>query len=272
VALAVVSSWGAAASGCGRVGYDEHLVVRDAGLDADVPPPGANPCDRFQRLGVEPTIDGAREPALGVASWTPAGWTGAEPLPDGHAAVFAAAARPDGVLFYVRVTTPRPLRPPAATADTFCGDAVEVFVDADGRFDAPPAYDDPGTLQVIVPAPEEGAASSARHATYRDGRLQAPLEAAQVAAVRTADGFAVEVFVRLADLGVTGRTLGPGDRVALAFSVDIAREADGPGPCGRRLGQYYERIAPPPVAPPCFGRPHCDVRALCATMLVGATL
>src|SRR6185436_15434844 len=88
---------------------------------------------------------------------TPTAWNGTAAMPAGHSTQLAVAHRPDGLYVYVEVHGQAPAPHPAADA-IYCGDAIELYVDADGTLGAAGAYDDPGTMQMIVAAPASDAA------------------------------------------------------------------------------------------------------------------
>ena len=82
---------------------------------------------------------------------------------------YAAAWHPRGVYLFVAVRDPT-RAPRADGVAPWCGDAVHLFVDADGAYGAAPDYDDPGTRQfILVPPADEGA-------ERRDGSVWMPEE------------------------------------------------------------------------------------------------
>lgn len=285
-------------AGCGYVGFDEGPARADLGMDAGLdlgveasgdasadasadaqsdaaptldagrcPGPSTFPaCDRLRAIPDAPVIDGIVECGLALEPLVPQGWTVVEPVPSTHRAEFVVAWHPDGVYFFVHVITPT-VRPAAALSDVYCGDGVEVYLDADGVFAAPPAYDVPGTRQFVIPAPS--GASSSRAVGYVDGHSEAAWMAGRAIAVRTADGYAVEAFVRREDVFLAGGALASGDAVGIDVAVNVAGAVDRWGVCGRRLGQYFLHAAntTTPPAAPCDGLPYCDVRGFCAPTL-----
>ena len=283
------------AAGCGHVGFDEGEVgadlgfdaARDLGVDASAdasadgqrdaaptldagrcPGPSTFPaCERLRAIPEVPVIDGIVECGLALEPFVPQGWTVVEPIPTGHRAELVVAWHPDGVYFFVHVITPT-VRPPWSFSQEFCGDGVEVYLDADGVFAAPPAYDAPGTRQLVIPAPS--GASSSHAVGYVDGRARAAWDAGRVIAVRTVDGYAVEAFVRRDDVFLTSGLLASGDLVGIDVAVNVAGAVDRFTLCGRRLGQYFLHAAnaTTPPAAPCDGLPYCDVGSFCAPTLL----
>ncbi len=199
----------------------------------------------------------------------PRAWTNTTPIPTEHSAELAIAWHPDGVYFFVHVVSPT-VRPPGATDATYCGDGVEVYLDADGIFGAPPAYDSPGTRQFIIPAPT--AASSTRASAHVDATTGVEWATGRAIAVRTGDGYVVEAFVKREDVFLTPGAFVSTSDVGIDVSVNVAASVDAAGTCGRRLGQYFlnatNRSEPP--AGRCDGLPFCDVTAFCTPMLIPA--
>jgi len=281
-------------AGCGRFGYTP--LPADAGQPADLGPADLGPsdlgpadlgpadlgppdaqsdagrcpapstapvCDRLDAIPDVPVIDGVVECGLRLVSLVPVGWTASEPIPSGHNAEFAIAWHADGVYFFVHVATPT-LRPPDATDPSYCGDGVEVYLDADGMFTAPPGYDEPGTRQLIVPAPI-GATSTRAHG-YVSAGGEAEWAAGRAIAMRTDDGYVVEAFVKREDVFLSPGTFSASGDVGIDVSVNVATTVDGPGVCGRRLGQYFLQSATS-MGGACGGLPFCDVRAFCTPTL-----
>src|SRR5262249_4302906 len=101
-----------------------------------------------------PVLDGVLDCGPALVPLPVQGWTGTQALPDTQRARYALAWRPNGLYFYVEVDDPLVLPAPGGL-DTWCGDGVELYADADGKFAAPLAYDDPGTIQLLAAAPAE---------------------------------------------------------------------------------------------------------------------
>lgn len=283
----VVAAALALVPGCGRVGFAvlpldgavsdtgvDGGVVEDARMDAPAGPdagrcpgPRAFPeCERLRALPAAPVIDGIVECGLTLSPITPQGWTSTDAIPSAHSAEQVIAWHPDGIYFFVHVVSPA-LRPPGASDPSYCGDGVEVYVDADGTLAAPPAYDSPGTRQFIIPAPE--GETSTRAVGYVLTTDERDWAAGRAIAVRTADGYVVEAFVRPDDLFLPSGTLSSGANVGIDISVNVAATVDAPGVCGRRLGQYFLHAtnASEPPAGGCDGLPFCDSSAFCLPQL-----
>jgi hypothetical protein len=220
-------------------------------------------CEEVPPLASPPVIDGALECGLALRPIVPQGWTHPGPVPPDRAAAYAVAWRPEGLYVYVSVDTPDRRPSVGASGRLHCGDAVEIFVDADGAFTRPPAYDPEGTMQFVIPAP----AAVDHRLGWRwirgvelggwDGRF--------VASPRPG-GYAVEAFIQAADLGLRTWTLGAGDRVGIDLAIDLSGQGGEPD-CSR-LGQFSLRVAPPTAG--CPGYPWCSVAAFCRPQLVPA--
>ena len=207
-------------------------------------------------------IDGVVECGLRLVPLAPIAWTGVEPIPTDHSAEFAIAWHAEGVYFFVHVATPT-VRPADALEGSYCGDGVEVYLDADGVFAASPAYDQPGTRQFVVAAPL-GATSSRAFGYVSTGAAE-EWTAGRAIAVRTGDGYVVEAFVKQEDLLLPPGTFGASGVVGINVAINVAAAVDAPSVCGRRLGQYFLRSAP--IDGLCSGLPFCDVRAFCTPTL-----
>jgi hypothetical protein len=236
----------------------------DAGAGPGVCPAApTNYCEALPTLPNAPTIDGQIACSFPLRPIPVEGWTGTTPLPAGRSARYVAAARPDGLYVFVEVTSPT-RRPFADPQNAHCGDAVEIYVDADGGYSNAPAYDDPGTVQLTVqaPGPSQAEAKSGwiwRHGVSR-GRWNGDFRA-----FARADGYAVEAFIRAADLGLGSWALRPGGRIGLDLAIDVGASTGG-GDCPR-IGQYALRISQPVRVPQhnleaCV-LPWCTVTAFC---------
>jgi hypothetical protein len=246
-----------ALAGCGRWGYGDASgdvtggpgIVdggADAGSEVDAAPPPAY-CAEVPALAAAPVIDGAVDGDLALIDLPPVAWLGAgSGVPAGQSARYAAAWRPDGLYVFVDVAdTSRVVGDELA----WCGDAVEVYVDADGAFPRAPSYDDPGTAQLILAAPPAGASSDRRGekwCTGCAGRYPASVDGERFVSVATARGYAVEVLVTAAELGMASWS--PADRVGFDLAIDVSTDSDTGLPCqvdgayGSRLGQYFLRV------------------------------
>jgi hypothetical protein len=296
---------------CGRLGYGELAAMKDAGpraiepkpdarveirvdagsvladagsvqADAGEPDAGRCParraldfCEQLPELPDEPVLDGELDCGPQLRDLPQRGWTGTGALPAEQRARYAVAWRPNGLYFFVEVDDPERRPAPASEGKPWCGDGVELYADADGRFTAPPAYDDPGTMQLLAaaPAPSDAVArapdvrfhtrseadvgewSDARHGTWpRDG------------------GYVLESFVTAEELALTELHLTAGGRVGIDVAIDVsvasaAGDQTGQADCGFRAGQYFLRVAAEPCASESC-RPYTNVSAFCTPMLL----
>jgi hypothetical protein len=160
-------------------------------------------------------------------------------MPIDATAEFAIAWRPDGIYFFLSVTDPT-LVPAAATDDNWKGDGVELYVDSDGTFGAPPNYDDPGTRQIVIGVP---APTSRTSVWLKQGYLSEWTGGKFVSAVRPG-GYVVEAFVTAQDLGLATWSLAKGDHVGIDLGINVSfRTATQTGSAGHRLGQYFLRAS-----------------------------
>ena len=240
----------------------------DAGFDAG-PPRDLDYCTEVPPLRGPVTIDGVLEPGLLLRALDPVGWTSGQSIPTGESSSYAVAWQPDGLYFYVAVTDSS--RIPAAIDDAvWIGDGVELYADADGVFSAPPAYDNPGTTQLVAAAPGDDTTSVARGERYRDmGSLNA-WTSSTYRAFPTPTGYVVEALVQAADLDLQTLQLSTGARVGVNLSVNVsvelaAFEPDG-GAVFPRLGQYFLRTSAEPHV--CGGAPFCQPLAFCTPLLI----
>jgi hypothetical protein len=212
-----------------------------------------------------PVIDGILDCGLPLVPVAPVAWSGGASPPDATAE-YAVAWRPEGLYFFVQVTDPSHV--PAEVSElSWEGDAVELFIDSDGVYAAPPAYDNPGARQFTIAAPPQAQSAIARAQVWYPGSAGADWTSTQYRAFGTSTGYVVEAFVVGADLGLGALTLAAGGRVGLDLSVDVSyptdRGADAGSP-GNRLGQYYLRVASADAG---GGTPPFDPRAFCVATL-----
>jgi hypothetical protein len=221
-------------------------------------------CNQVPSLAAPPVIDGVLEPNLSLLPWLDP----AAPHPTGVAAMVAVAYRPDGVYFYVDVEDPT--RDPAPLdALSYCGDGIELYVDADGVLQAPPAYDDPGTIQLIVAGPVDSVTPSHRGQRFRYSYSQSMgIElgdwTGDFIAVPTARGYAVEAFVVAHDLDLMTWTLAPGGKIGWNLSLNIGGPEDaGIDACTTRSQQLHFHLA---SSGACTA-PYCNASAFCTPTL-----
>jgi hypothetical protein len=253
----------------------------DASIDVDASCPVSatvDYCTALPPLPSPPVIDGVLDCGPALVAAPPVDWIGPSPLPAfpaGNSAEVAMAWRPDGLYMYVAVTTPAAF-PAAPTDPSFYGAGVELFVDDDGRYASPPAYDNPGTIQLVVPAPVDSATTSHRAEGYRNAADQGPWTSTQFGAFPTRAGFVFEGFVAAADLGLASWTLAAGKTVGLDIAIDVSfTTAAMTGPQGHRVGQYFFRVitssadAGDASDAAVFGLPYGDPRSFCTPALAG---
>ena len=202
-------------------------------------------CRELPALSEDPSIDGDIEPGLLLLPVAPVGWRGLHAIPDGYAMSYAAAWRPEGLYFFVQVQDPD--RNPAVPADfVWMGDAVELYVDADGVY--PPAFegDDPGARQLTVSAPVDDTTPSTRGETYVVMAPGVAWDSSEFVAVPTPEGYDVEAFIVAADLGLSSWVLGASDRVGIDLGHDVSLAPGETGTDGNRDSQYFLHILEPP--------------------------
>ena len=273
--------WGAAAgalalaaAACGRLGYDPGAPPDAAGGGAiDAGAPDAAPprplCEEIPLLAEAPVIDGMIDGALVPLAVEVGGWKGPpEGPPPGNVASAAVGWWPGGLYLYIEVLDPERL-PPPATDPTWCGDGVEIYVDADGALVAPPAYDTTGTRQLVLVAPADDTTAVARGEIFTQTALVGEWPAGFVATPR-AGGYMAEAIVVAADLGLDEWPLAAGQRVGLDLAINVsntdATTTEPNCPNGTRLGQYFLRVDPADTSE-CLGHPYCNAAAFCAPLL-----
>jgi hypothetical protein len=248
---------------------ESEAEAGDTGPDARPATQVTDYCSQVPALPEAPLIDGVIDGALHLVTLTPVGWTNTNvPLPSHTHAEFALAFRPDGLYAYVRVYDPNRL--PALLADAIWrGDGVELYVDDNGMYTAPPAYDNPGTIQIIVAAPEDGTTPSTRSTRFVNAVDRGAWVSARFSAFPTSDGYVLEGFVEASALGLGSWTLASGGKVGVDLSINVSAldsEFDaGIQIDGRRMGQYFLNVGP---ADGCAGRPFCTSAGFCNPTLV----
>ncbi|HVU04520.1 MAG TPA: sugar-binding protein [Polyangiaceae bacterium] len=228
----------------------------DARADADgCVPVGPAPeyCSTIPALRAPPVIDGALDCGLSLRPLVAQGWTAPSPVPSEVSATYAVGYRPDGLYFYVVVVDPTRI-PPIAGDEAWRGDGVELYVDADGVFTAPPDFDDPGTRQVEIAAPVDAVTPSARAQLYVWMGARSDWTSSNFIALPTSTGYVVEAFVGAAELGVSTWKLSPGARVGMDLAINVSDPTTSAYDAndGYRLGQYFLRVTtgsnPPPFS------------------------
>jgi hypothetical protein len=228
----------------------------------------ADYCASVPSLPVVPVLDGVADCTIALKPIPELGWTGGAAPPDSHGE-YALAWRPDGLYVFVHVKDGS-LVPAEPTRSVWQGDALEIYVDDDGTYAAPPAYDNPGTRQLVIGGPGSAGSSSARGAQYASGHpeVEGDWVSSEFRAFGRADGYVIEAFVTAADLGLSSWVLSLGGTVGMNLSVDVSYPNDqgaDAGGFGNRVGQYFLQLGQvnaSSVLPP------FDVRAFCNPSLV----
>jgi hypothetical protein len=218
-------------------------------------------CARLPVLPAAAVIDGVLDCGPAELALDPKGWSGASAMPAGLVTRLAAASRPDGIYVYVEVHGQVPVPHPAGS-EIYCGDAVELYVDASGTLDSAGHYSKPGTMQFIVAAPAVGG-TTLEAMRYVEGTANGAWTG-QVKTVLLEDGYSVEAFVRAADLDLAAWA--PASKIGLDVAIDVSAAAGTANlRCGQELGQYFLRLST--QADSCMGQPWCDTRAFCTPAL-----
>jgi hypothetical protein len=249
-------------------------VAAEAGPDADamcMVSTVTDYCSAIPPLLAPPVIDGVLDCGPALVPVTPQDWSGPSPLPPfppGNSCELAAAWRPDGLYVFIAVTTPAYF--PADTGSPiYDGAGVEIFVDNDGVYANAPTYDNPGTIQFIVPAPPSGATVSTRADGLRNSVDFETWTSSQFGVYPTPAGFTFEGFIGAADLGLTSWSLASGSAIGFDIAIDVSYTTSAQtGTQGHRVGQYFFHVAPPPVGDAAaIGLPFQDPRAFCTPTL-----
>jgi hypothetical protein len=220
-------------------------------------------CTQLPTLSQAPVIDGELDCGPPLMVLEPVGWNSAEPIPANQVTRFAAASRPDGLYFYVEVRGNSPV-PHQNGQPVYCGDAIELYVDADGTVDENGNYDQPGAVQLVVAAPSAQEDRSLDAERFENGVSQGIWISKSVKTVILSDGYGLEAFLVAADLGLWDWP--SSDRIGFDIGINIAGDSTGAAPgCGLRLGQYYLRVSS--TTDPCGGAPWCDTRSFCISEL-----
>lgn len=266
------------ACACGRVGFDSLEIDQD-GTGPDSAPADRSPdaevgalpyCTEVPGLGAAPTIDGVLEPGLLLETSPQLGWiTPDRPIPSGHDARFAIAALADGLYVFAEVRNP--VRVVAAPKeDVYCGDAIELFVDADGVFpgtETLPNYEE-DTVQLIIAAPETEVDPSARATRFRPP-MKLDAWTGNFLMQPVPGGYVFEALITASDIGIASWSLAPGQHLGFDLGINISYD-DGTTEegalCPKRMGQYFLNID----SSQAFGAdqlPYRNVQAFCRTQV-----
>jgi Carbohydrate family 9 binding domain-like len=229
-------------------------------------------CLQLPALAADPQLDGLLDCGPGLIDLPPTSWSSKGGVfPSDNHARYAAAWRPGGLYFYVEVDDPVLLPALESHVDPWCGDGVELYVDADGEFNTTPEYDYPGTMQLLATSPALDESTSlavpARYNTRSSQDRVGDWDTTHHIMVLRDNGYALEAFVVASDLALSSWSLASGDLVGLdiAITVSVADESEMGG-CGYDLGQYYLRVS----TSPCNNQkcqPHTTIEAFCTATL-----
>jgi hypothetical protein len=240
-------------------GSDGGHSDSDASGPTCTPQPVLDLCAELPQLRAPAVIDGILDCGLELRTLEPQGWP--EPEPPDATAEYAIAWAPGGLYFYILVTDPD-IIPPDPEDPIWFGDGVELYVDSDG-VSVDGAYDDPGTRQFTVTAPD--GITPVRGGRWHNFLPTLDWESSLYGAFPTADGYVVEAFIVAADLDLDSWVLGSGGRVGINIGINVSREAGEPkGDEGYRLGQYFLRVTGEPG-----GEPFLTQDAFCTPTLLG---
>jgi hypothetical protein len=253
-------------------GVDADAAPADAGEDARQATQVSDYCLQIPALPAEPVIDGVIDGALALVVLTPVDWSNtAVPLPSHTTAEYALAFRPNGLYAFVRVRDPNRV-PPVAGDFIWRGDGVELYADDDGMSAMQHAYDNPGTVQIIVAAPADDSTPSTRATRFRDAVEVGAWTSTRFAAFPTPDGYVLEAFMEASALDLSSWSLASGGHVGMDLGVNVspAGEVDAGSDAGipvdgQRLGQYFLHTG---MGDSCNGRPFCTPAAFCTPTLV----
>ncbi len=250
-------------------------AAHDAYVDPDPPATQVTDyCAAIPRLQRAPVIDGVVDSQLNVLPLMPVGWTSSSPgvaLPAHTTASYALAWLPEGLYAFVRVVDLSRLPPPPA-AQPWHGDGVEIYFDSDGQFPMIPKYDNPGTVQIIVPAPVDSTTPSTRSMRFRDASPLTPWASLRFTVFPTADGYVFEGLVEADAVDESSLALSSGNSVGVNLSINVSASDEqvsdpdaGLTLEGLRLGQYFLRTI---VSDDCGGLPFCNSGAFCSPTLI----
>ncbi len=233
----------------------------DAGASVDY-------CAGLPRLASAPTIDGVLECGLSLSTIDAGHWVGPGPKPSDLSVDYAAGWVDTGLYVFAHVhESQRSPAPATAGGKVYCGDATHVFADDDGRFAAPPAYDDPGTRQLVAEAPPDDTHPVSIGTIYSTGASAGGTGAWDPSRFRTfpvADGYVLEALITAPDLDLGGWSLLAGQRVGLDLSISYGGTPSeyATDPTCAKLGDFVVRTDPANG-----DLPHADVGAFCTPVL-----
>jgi len=240
--------------------------VGDTSVDTGSPSDAGPFCRGIPPLTAAPTIDGVIDEALVLEPLGRTAWVGPGGAPpDDFVVRYATAWRPDGLYFFIEVEDST--RFPATGGDqVYCGDGVEIYVDADGVYGASPDYDDPGTIQVVAAAPSGDGVSVSDGGRWRYSVFMGAWRTDAFVALGTPRGYTVEAFVDAEALELPAWSLSAGSMVGFGLAGNYSTADGSRTTCGTRAGQlFHSRFDG--AGGMCGGQPYCDVRAFCNAIL-----
>jgi hypothetical protein len=222
-------------------------------------------CAQLPALRQPPAIDGVVECGLSLSPMQPLGWKGPNPAPAKQAS-YAAAWQHDGLYVYVEVHG-QAIAPHPGSEPIFCGDAVEIYVDADAQSDDAGTYDAMGTMQFVVAAPAATTSDVTMEASrFIQGNPQGAWISKALRVTALPDGYSVETFISAPDVGLW--QWNPSEQLGFSIVIDVGEAADAPtrSGCVAQSGQFFLRLGDPRGA--CPGEPWCDTQAFCDAELL----
>jgi hypothetical protein len=232
--------------------------------DACVAPITDDYCMTLPSLPQAPIIDGEIECGLTMLPIGQNGWNhpGTTPPAD-FSARYAVAYRPDGLYVFVHVTTPRRVAPPPG-AMPYCGDGIEIYLDADGQYSST-TRDDPGGAQLVIPAPDAAESMSTRVFLGLGTSFIAWTSSSLVAVARP-DGYDIEALLVAADLRLPAWSLAAAAAVGFDLAINIGTSDPSQSEfCSTFFGQFSLRTALQSGS--CAGVPSCTTAAYCTPRL-----
>jgi hypothetical protein len=224
------------------------------------PQPLADWCTKIPELTAPAVIDGALDCGLVTRTITPQAYN-VMGTPD-SIVDYAIAWSSEGLYFYAKVHDPVVLPAPLAD-EVWQGDSVELYVDSDGVYGAPPAYDS-ATRQLVIAAPAASVPST-RGEIFAVPPTGVAWTSTRFGAFSSSDGYVVEALVTAEDLGLTTWALVADGHIGFDVGLNVSAETPDGGTQGTRIGQYFLRVDPSDAV---SGHPFQSVAAFCNPTLV----
>jgi hypothetical protein len=229
-------------------------------------------CGELPALAHAPVIDGEIE--CGLSERRDAmEWSLKTPQPNDFSVAWATAYFESGFYFYVDVVKPSVFVTADYKTTPWCGDAVHLFVDGDGRFDAPGAYDAADTRQIICTAPLDVAERSSECMIFNKAAIEGAevakrFSSVQLTSFRTTTSYRFEGFLTAKELGLSSLALRAGAPVGYSLSVDNGGIFQTPfdPKCRGRNGESILKLASG-AALLAARTPHLNTAAFCTPVL-----